>query len=82
MFPRMKKMIAVALVSAALGGFATHALAEKQGHMKAAREFLEKAQNQLEKATADKGGHRVAAIKLIKEAIAEVDKGIEFDNKH
>lgn len=34
------------------------------------------------KATADKGGHRVKAIQLTKDAIDEVKKGIAFDNKN
>lgn len=55
--------------------------AERQPHMKAALAHLEKAVNQLDKATADKGGHRVKAIDLTRQAIEQVKKGIEFDNR-
>ncbi|MBM4359280.1 MAG: hypothetical protein FJ096_14355 [Deltaproteobacteria bacterium] len=54
--------------------------AAPQPHMKDALKALVKADRSLEAATADKGGHRVAALKLVKEAIEEVKKGIEFDN--
>jgi uncharacterized protein (DUF2336 family) len=43
---------------------------------------LEQAKANLENANADKGGHRVRAIKLINAAIAEVREGIAFDNTH
>ncbi|MBL9045286.1 MAG: hypothetical protein JNM83_27000 [Myxococcales bacterium] len=55
--------------------------AEPQPHMKSALNSLEGALGQLEKATADKGGHRVKAIDHVKQAIAEVKAGIAFDNK-
>jgi hypothetical protein len=50
--------------------------------MTAALSSLETAKAELEKATADKGGHRVKAIELINSAIDEVRKGIEFGKKH
>jgi hypothetical protein len=55
---------------------------EKQPHMKAAQKLLKEADEQLEKATADKGGHRVKAREHVKNALDEVKKGIEFDAKH
>ena len=55
---------------------------EKQGHMKAARETLITAREQLKKATSDKGGHRVKAIELTNQAIEQVEKGIAFDNQN
>ncbi len=48
-----------------------------QPHMKAAKTALESAKNNLERATADKGGHRARALDLVKDAISEVKKGIE-----
>lgn len=51
--------------------------------------FMEKAKNDLEdalknlnKATADKGGHRNKAIGLVKDAIDEVEKGIKYDRRN
>jgi len=48
-----------------------------QPHMQAALEFLRSAKSDLERATTDKGGHRVNAIKFVDQAIDEVKKGIE-----
>ena len=53
-----------------------------QPHMQAARSSLQTAKAQLQKATADKGGHRVNAIGLINSAITEVNAGIGFDRRH
>jgi hypothetical protein len=50
--------------------------------MQAARTSLQTAKAQLQKATADKGGHRVKAIDLVNSAIAEVNAGIAFDRRH
>jgi hypothetical protein len=49
--------------------------------MTAALGSLETAKAELEKAIADKGGHRVKAIELITQAIEEVKKGIEAGKK-
>ncbi|MFO0755803.1 MAG: hypothetical protein U0359_04900 [Byssovorax sp.] len=64
------------------GSMIKNADAEPQPHMVAALETLKVAHNQLDKATADKGGHRVKAMALVKDAIEEVKAGIDFDNKH
>ena len=56
--------------------------ADRQPQMRDALRSLKTAAGQLQKATADKGGHRVSAIRLTNEAIAEVEKGIAFDNKN
>ncbi|MBI2392698.1 MAG: hypothetical protein HYV09_24140 [Deltaproteobacteria bacterium] len=53
-----------------------------QPKMESAKDFLDKAHEKLEKATPDKGGHRVKAMKLIKDAIEEVELGIKWDNEH
>ena len=53
-----------------------------QPMMKKALASLKAAKGQLQKATADKGGHRVKAIALVDQAIAEVQTGIDFDNTH
>ena len=78
----MRRTVIVAAAAFCLGGFATQAFAEKQPHMRDALTSLQTAFNSLEKATADKGGHRVKAMELTKQAIDEVKAGIEFDNKH
>lgn len=53
-----------------------------QPNMQAAKNHLQDALNNLENATADKGGHRAKAIDLTREAIAEVNKGIAFDRNN
>jgi hypothetical protein len=52
------------------------AVTPDQPHMQAALDNLKNARNNLVQATADKGGHRANAIKLIDQAIAEVNLGI------
>jgi hypothetical protein len=46
------------------------------GGMQKAIEALE------DKATTDKGGHRVAAIKQLKAALEQIEAGVEFDQTH
>lgn len=58
------------------------AQAEPQPRMRGALELLESAKQVLEKATPDKGGHRVKAIELTKQAIEEVRAGVRYDNEH
>mgnify|MGYP000980248813 CR=1 FL=1 len=76
--------IALTLALAGVGVYETArpAHAEAQPNMQAALGLLQSAQNRLEQATADKGGHRVKAIEATKLAIEETKKGIEFDNEH
>ena len=54
----------------------------QQPHMQEAKTHLLEALRHLEQATADKGGHRVAAIKATKDAIEHVEKGIRFDRRN
>jgi len=53
-----------------------------QPHMQAALEHLRAARVELEKAEADKGGHRVAAIKACNVAIQHTQEGIEVVRTH
>jgi TolA-binding protein len=77
----MKKLLCSTLLALSLA-VPTAAFAEPQPNMKEALEHLRAAKVSLEKATADKGGHRVKAIEHVNQAIEQVEKGIEFDNKH
>jgi hypothetical protein len=54
-----------------------HAAAPDQPHMQAALDALQSARNNLDKANADKGGHRANAIQLVNDAIAEVRLGMQ-----
>jgi len=58
------------------------AFAEDQPHMQAALKSLQQAKMQLEKATHDKGVHRVKALELINQAISEVKQGVAYDDTH
>lgn len=51
--------------------------APDQPHMQSALNSLESAKDDLNRATADKGGHRAKALDYVKDAISEVKKGIE-----
>ena len=55
---------------------------ENQPEMQSALSHLRKAQSALEAGSHDKGGHRVKALKLVKDAINEVQAGIQHDNTH
>ena len=50
--------------------------ANDQPNMRAALDHLKSAQQNLQRATADKGGHRANALNLVAQAIAQVNKGI------
>jgi hypothetical protein len=60
-----------------LGFLGGRAVAD-QPHMIAARDHLRRARVELDRADADKGGHRVAALRRVDEAIAEVEAGIAY----
>lgn len=53
-----------------------------QPNMQAARGHLISARNSLQRANPDKGGHRVNAIQLVNNAIAQVNAGIAYDRRH
>jgi hypothetical protein len=67
-------------VAAVLG--ATGEARADQPHMEAALDALKNARGQLEEATPDKGGHRGAALRLVKQAITEVERGIGYARRH
>lgn len=69
------------VVLLATGFVAGHATAA-QPHMVAALDHLRAAKVELDAALADKGGHREAALKLTKDAIVEVERGIEYAKHH
>jgi len=77
----MKAKIILAIV-VLLGVVAMAGAVPDQPNMQAARANLVTARNELQKATPDKGGHRVNAINLVNSAIAEVNLGIDYDRRH
>ena len=54
----------------------------EQPHMEAALHHLHEAQEELRLADDNKGGHRGNAMKLVEQAIGEVDAGIHYADRH
>jgi hypothetical protein len=77
----MKARIALSLVTLLMVGVVAGA-APDQPFMQSARADLQTAKSELQRATADKGGHRVKALTLVNQAIAQVNQGIAFDRRH
>lgn len=74
-------IITLALIVTIIFGASSSALAD-QPKMQAALDALIVAERQLKKGSHDKGGHRLKALDLIKQAKKEVRKAIKFDRKH
>ena len=81
-----RRAVLGALASMPIGIIAMEAIAKplaaQQPHMQAAKEGLMAAIGHLELASADKGGHRVLALKAAKDALEHVEKGIRFDRRN
>ena len=74
----MGVLLALAVAFGFLGG---RAVAD-QPHMRAALEHLRAARSELQSAEHDKGGHRTNALRLVNEAIGQVERGVNFDRNH
>jgi hypothetical protein len=73
----------LAVVLACGGGEAVvHTAGAEQPNMVAARDHLMQARASLDKAEANKGGHRERAIGLVDQALAQVNEGIEYARTH
>jgi hypothetical protein len=81
---RMRRSIkqALVLVLVLAVGFVAGQLSAAQPHMNAALKQLRAAQSSLNRASADKGGHRARALDLVRDAIVEVERGIAYDRRH
>lgn len=73
-FGLMGLLLAAVIFGAVVTGTA---MAAYQGHMHAAQNQLQFALNQLNMAVPDKAGHRVQAISLVKQAMTQVQLGIQ-----
>lgn len=73
-----RPMLAVAVVSGLLGAAIGGSAMAYQGHMFNALHDLQAARGELAAAVANKGGHRDAAIKLVDQAIDQVNAGIAY----
>jgi hypothetical protein len=56
--------------------------AQHEPHMAAALQHLRQAEEELEKATPNKGGHLVKAMELTKQAEAQVNEGMQYYNQN
>ena len=63
-------------------GFVAGRATADQPHMNAALDHLRQARHSLERADADKGGHRDRAIELTDRAIHETEEGMRFARRH
>lgn len=54
-------------------------IAPVHADMKGAKNHAEKALQELQNSTVDKGGHRVEAMKHMKAALAAIEAGVAFD---
>lgn len=57
-------------------------IAPARADMKGAKNHAEKALQELQNSTVDKGGHRVEAMKHLKAALAAIDAGVAFDQNN
>ena len=79
----MKRIVITLLVITAIAsGFVAGRASADQPRMQAALGHLRQARTELEKADRDKGGHREAALKFTNDAIAEAERGVQFDRRH
>ena len=74
-------LIALLAIAAGRGTFSA-ASAEPQPKMHQALDSLRGAAAALEAADHDKGGHRAKALEHTRAAIAQVEAGIRYDNRH
>jgi hypothetical protein len=79
---KIRHLFAVLAAVVLFASFAAPISAVDQPQMQTAKANLEKAQNALNNATADKGGHRERAMTLVGQAIGAVNNGIEYDRTH
>lgn len=75
---RQSILSALLFTTVLFGGFVAGRAHAAQPHMNAALSHLRTAHHELDQADADKGGHRVKAIGLVRDAIAEVEAGIDY----
>ena len=75
-------MILASLAWYSVGHAQNAAMGREEPHMNAALGHLQEAKAELEKAAANKGGHRDKAIQLVDEAIQQVRAGEAYYEQH
>jgi hypothetical protein len=80
---KLTTLLFAGVLAASIGrGAVNTASAEPQPVMRTALDDLRAAAQALEHADRDKGGHRAKALELTRGAIAQVEAGMRFDNRH
>lgn len=74
--------LALVLTATVVLGFLGGRAIADQPHMRSALEHLRAARGELEISERDKGGHRVRALRLVGDAIGQVEMGIQFERTH
>jgi hypothetical protein len=77
----MRRTVLAVVVAFVLGGFTQHALAARDEKLEQALIHLRYALAALKTSTHDTGGHRAKAVKLLEEALEEVNKGLATGDK-
>lgn len=72
-----KTVLAAAVVVAGSAGMLAGMAIADQPHMRNALDHLREAREELRAASHNKGGHRVAALQLVNDAIDHVQAGID-----
>lgn len=79
---KISTLALVGLLTVVVGaGQLQPASAERQPRMQAALRHLREAREELQGASADKGGHRERALDFTTRAIRQVEEGIAFDDR-
>jgi hypothetical protein len=81
-FTRREMLAAAPVLGVAAALALPSAARADQPHMEAALDHLRAARKELTEANADKGGHRGNAIRLVNNAITEVERGIGYARRH
>jgi len=79
---RMKTLKTALILVAVFAAVNATSMKADQPRMQQALEYLRAARAELQAATHDKGGERMAALENVNRAIEHVEKGISFDRQH
>jgi len=78
----MKTLKTALMLVAVFAAMNVTSMKADQPRMQKALEYLRAARAELQAATHDKGGERMAALENVNRAIEHVEKGISFDRQH
>jgi hypothetical protein len=79
---RVLAVFGVLLVAIGLVFAQTHRMAIHEPHMSAAYGHLQQARAELERASANKGGHRDRAMQAVDQAMQEIEEGERYDQQN